>query len=618
MAPWGVPLSILLLVGVWRLGNLVLLVLRLPLGGTWSVLANHSGLVGIVVLSCMVFPLALVGMFSRPIAASLASLLAILGLFGVASAVQSARIWFARWSEVGVSTTMSRVCMGMLGGYFLLSLAPITDADSLDYHVGVALEILNTGSLPAEPSWFHSRLAGAGETLIALGLAVGAEQFGSLLQWMGLSSIVTLVLTFRPTSSEKSHSETTDDRGWWLLMLLSTPVFVAWVASPKPMLLPGAMTTLALCISYCTFTKQVEQSARRTAICCAAIFSLLLIAASMKFSFLLSAGLITGLTLLYQRRNNQLTLTLLVLLVCILVFYLPFLLWKWLSFGGTPLDLLATPLPGAWPGTSEFLSYLRNYRDSSLSPPLSFVVPSDLGNLTTVLGVGLPLMVIAMLSKHVWKNHLILIAGLMTFLGLTLGQVTSRFLLEPYYWCLLGILVAGSYRQVYKSGLTAPKIFVTLQGFGVAAMILFGITTIACGSLSPELRTQVMRLAANDYNAMLWVNNVLPKNATVLSDLRSMALIPRQSYSTDFKNFTAANSSDRKIYLSKIDWPDAPLYLLTSQVTPDAVPTECLGELFAGPFRYENGTRNPWNRGVSYQVWLHEVKKDCLVGESSV
>ncbi len=614
-APWGALLSILLLVGVWRLGNLILLALREHLGSTWSLVGYHSGLVGVTVLTCMVFPLALAGVFSRSIAALLATGLAILGLVGVPFALRSAQFWLAEWKRSAAVVSISKVCMAMLAGYFLLALAPITEADSLDYHVGVALRVLNTGAFPADPAWFSSRLAGAGETLIALGLAIGAEQFGSLLQWMGLSSVAKLILTFGTSALEDSQGTAADERRWLILLLLSTPVFVAWVASPKPMLLPGAMTTLALCLSYQIFNSKVQQSAQFTVMCGGMIFSLLFVAVNMKFSFSLSAGLIIGLTLVYQMRRRRLTLTLLALFISALFVYGPFLIWKWVYFGGNLLDLLTTPLPGAWPGTSEFLAYLKNYRDSSLPAPISLVVPNRLGNLTTVLGVGLVLSLAAVLYKRVWGNPLVLLAGFMTVLGILLGQVTSRFFLEPYYWCILGILVSGSLAHMRKLSLTAAKMLLALQGLVVAVMILVGIVTISSGSLHPELRTQVMRLAANDYSTMIWVDKVLPQNAAVLSDVRSVALIPRQAYSTDFKTFTATNSLDRRFYLSKIDWSDAPFFLLTTQVTPDSLPKACLGEMFAGPFLTETGTRNPWNRGASYQVWLYEVRKDCLVGE---
>ncbi|EMY23680.1 PF07220 domain protein [Leptospira interrogans serovar Australis str. 200703203] len=37
----------------------------------------------------------------------------------------------------------------LLVAYGLLALCPVTNADSLDYHIGVAIEILNQGKMPA-------------------------------------------------------------------------------------------------------------------------------------------------------------------------------------------------------------------------------------------------------------------------------------------------------------------------------------------------------------------------------------------------------------------------------------------------------------------------------------
>ena len=67
--------------------------------------------------------------------------------------------------------------------YFLLSLGPITDADSLDYHVSVPIHIINYGTFPKDISWFHASQAGIGEIPIILGLIIGAEQFSSLVHF---------------------------------------------------------------------------------------------------------------------------------------------------------------------------------------------------------------------------------------------------------------------------------------------------------------------------------------------------------------------------------------------------------------------------------------------------
>jgi hypothetical protein len=45
-------------------------------------------------------------------------------------------------------TALSNILIVGLG---LLALAPVTDADSLDYHVGVALAVLNSGTFPVAP-----------------------------------------------------------------------------------------------------------------------------------------------------------------------------------------------------------------------------------------------------------------------------------------------------------------------------------------------------------------------------------------------------------------------------------------------------------------------------------
>ena len=58
--------------------------------------------------------------------------------------------------------------------YFLLSLGPITDADSLDYHLSVPIHIINHGIFPKDISWFHASQAGLGEISIIFGLIVGA------------------------------------------------------------------------------------------------------------------------------------------------------------------------------------------------------------------------------------------------------------------------------------------------------------------------------------------------------------------------------------------------------------------------------------------------------------
>ena len=53
-----------------------------------------------------------------------------------------------------------------------------------------AINILNNGSFSSELLPLHVKTEGAGEILIALGFYLGSEQFGNLVQFGGLLSII--------------------------------------------------------------------------------------------------------------------------------------------------------------------------------------------------------------------------------------------------------------------------------------------------------------------------------------------------------------------------------------------------------------------------------------------
>ena len=610
--PWGVVVSTLLLLGVWGVGYLALGMIFSNKGLAWPALRYQSGLVGALILAAVVFPLALIGCFDRITAGLFALLLVAVGLMSTPLIVRSARTWIAEWESRFIPRPLTFCCLAMLGGYFLLALGPITDADALDYHVGVALQTLNTGAHPADPAWFHSRLAGAGEALIAVGLSIGAEQFGALLQWMGLFSVTTMMLTCCCTATSQETKKLPDYRGWIILLLLSTPVFLAWISSPKPMILPGAMTSLALYLSYVVIARSSDSSVKDPQLYCILIFGLSTVASNMKFSFTLTAGIIIVATLYWQWKNNRLGKTILTLVGCLIILYFPFAAWKWNHFGGGVIEILTSPLPGNWPGTQQFEAYLRGYRDSTFPFPLSLVIPSSLGNITTVLGIGLPILIVSMLIRRAWDAPLIRIALLSAVLGALLGQANARFFLEPFYWGLMGLMTSGLLSARGYNTFIAAKAMISLQAVVVAAAIVFGIVTISVGSISDTLRGRVMHSVANDHITMRWVDKNLPSNAIVITDLRSMGLVPRQAYPTDWRAYLSPADPNRFFYLSRINSDIETIYLLTNNKESTSIPTECIGHPYAGPFKAEIATRNPWNKIVVTETSIYELRRNCF------
>ena len=107
----------------------------------------------------------------------------------------------------------------LLIGFFLLSLSPLTNADSIDYHLGIPIYISKYGFLPDSAHWFHSRLFGFGELTNYLGLSIGTEKIGSLLQFMSLASISHIV-------SSNFSSDSNSMRRFFVLAVLSPPLLI--------------------------------------------------------------------------------------------------------------------------------------------------------------------------------------------------------------------------------------------------------------------------------------------------------------------------------------------------------------------------------------------------------
>ena len=80
---------------------------------------------------------------------------------------------------------------------FLLCIAPVTHADSLAYHMLGGVNFLIKGTLLKDLLPLEIKLVGPGETLIALGLSVGSEQFGTLVQYVSIFTIIYVFFKYK-------------------------------------------------------------------------------------------------------------------------------------------------------------------------------------------------------------------------------------------------------------------------------------------------------------------------------------------------------------------------------------------------------------------------------------
>lgn len=493
----------------------------------------------------------------------------------------------------------SWILIVFLSLYFLISLAPITDADSLCYHVGVPVQVLATGEWPFQPEWFHSRLAGVGEMLIAMSLAVGGEQFGSLMQYAGLLAIVGVLLPIGKREQNEQYI--------YSLLFVSSPVLLMLVSSSKPQLLPVAMTTFALALLFHPVFSCIEN---KNNIKKFLIFSVLLGAAcQMKFNFILSSFFIGIAGLVWMRRKKLLLSGVILGMVVGIIIFAPFCWWKLHYYGGDVLQAFVKPFPGGWIGYDKFDSFLRGYRDSPLPFPISLFVPASLGLISTTIGFGGVVAIVVVIcaffnSKHI--NIWIILIACVVFVGGTIfGQGNARFYLEPVVWVLMGMLIGNWMVSIPRYMQNVVSLVIVLQCMVMLMFVLYGVVSLFPGSLSVSLRDMVLSRSAPGYEEMVWADSILPKNAVIGADTRSMAFMPRYAVGMDWIAFVSDN--DRHMYIDILKEKKVSHYVV--QGNPGEHPLrEYFTHYLAGPFKAHKATRNPFNSGDCYDVHVVEVK----------
>ena len=120
--------------------------------------------------------------------------------------------------------------------YVLLSFSPPTNLDALHYHLGIPVYLMRHQEWPSTNLWLHGSLGGIGEVFNTLGLVLYAVKLGTIIQSLGLVAFCCY-LANRFDGSKR----------WFLqLYILSSPVLLFLITTPKPQLFPQVITALAI------------------------------------------------------------------------------------------------------------------------------------------------------------------------------------------------------------------------------------------------------------------------------------------------------------------------------------------------------------------------------------
>ena len=164
--------------------------------------------------------------------------------------------------------------------FFLLSIAPVTHADSVAYHMLGAVNFLIDGNLLKDLLPSEIKLAGPGELLIALGLSFGSEQLGGLVQFSSIFTIIYAFKNFKKNPVSKLL----------LLSAITTPTFIFFMSSPKPQLMQISNVLLCSFIIYKIFKNEYSNILIKKFIYL--IVFILALNMLVKFSFILSSTIL--------------------------------------------------------------------------------------------------------------------------------------------------------------------------------------------------------------------------------------------------------------------------------------------------------------------------------------
>jgi hypothetical protein len=149
------------------------------------------------------------------------------------------------------------------------------------------------------------------------------------------------------------------------------------------------------------------------------------------------------------------------------------------------------------------------------------------------------------------------------------------------------------------------------SGFAISACWICAVTLFPGASL-PSWRSAIMDRSENGYEVMQWADQVLPENAVLLNEHRSMALSPRKALSVEWMNFVDMKAPEAEYYLNMMRINQVSHILVLGPINYDSELAGCYGSVVAGPGVGHLATRNPFNQGGNYEAWILEFESERL------
>ena len=391
---------------------------------------------------------------------------------------------------------------------FLFTFPQVTDADSLDYHLGGVIDIIRSGGLyPRNDGWYHFRLIGLGEMINLYGLFFYSKNFGQLFQVLAFSNIILIFKLFNKNSKLN------------YLILSSFPIFGSIILSAKQLLI--VTNCYLLVFSILLLKLKISKKV--------ILFILILIIAPIGFkhSYLIYS-LPIWIYLFFHFKNNinileYIKYSILIFFLITLIFYL-----KNIFYYGDPI--------------SPFLEFLKENPDKNILKfandlrysskifeiweffiiPFMHFIPQNLSEISLILSP----IILSIYFIYFCKNErniflLLLIIFCLLFLS---GKSQSRYFLDLYLMSTL-ILLSNLNLIYFKKYINI--FIITLFPFSLLtiALIIYSVSSLSYPTLNEKNFKKTMNQKAHNYEIITWINKKIKDGEIVFYDetIRSKA-----------------------------------------------------------------------------------------------
>ena len=468
--------------------------------------------------------------------------------------------------------------------FFIISTAPPSMADALDYHYGVSLYLLNFNEIPNTYSWVHANLAGNGEFINSLAIFLGTDNFASFLQIFALSFFL-LFLRKKIQNKKKLL--------FLCIFVLGSPTLLQLISGPKFLLFPQILTASALLLIL--EKKKIKSSDYIF------IAILLMGAAQFKLSFLLS-GFIVGIFLFLKSFVNNKINILIFSIILLVIFFGPTFLLNYNQLDDFNYRNIFTATP------QEFLSVLSSYRENfKYIYPLNLFLPNSIGSISSILGFQF-FILFFIYRKNKDLNLLIIITFLAISLQYFLGMNEARIYYEFILWFAVGIYFLND----ENINFTFFSKILLVQLLAVCCMAFYFALISLPSLFSNEYRDKFMEKNSFEYNAVKWVNDVLPDDAKVISELRSVSLYKMEFIPMDRLGFYYTKDQLTK-YFNLIKERKFNYIVLKENSAHISLFKNCLGNIYMESPVFKKSTRNPINRNWGHSVIIYEFNYKDLI-----